>query len=185
MCSKAKNVCQTCLLDLEFGLPVQVRDAALATTQGTKQIPKSAVNREFYFQQIEKAGETGSIASPYDISKYHAFVHHLAQQQKNTSSTPARNKPHVCSFFAKGTCNRGDQCPYRHEISPHTNQTGSITNMRARYFGKGDEVGEKILAALDRPTLAKPQDEEITTLLVSGLEKGIGESEIKKCVDHF
>ena len=26
-CCKVKNVCQTCLFDLEFGLPVQVRDA--------------------------------------------------------------------------------------------------------------------------------------------------------------
>ncbi|OZC06490.1 hypothetical protein X798_06527 [Onchocerca flexuosa] len=30
-CAKMKNVCQTCLLDLEFGLPVQVRDHALQT----------------------------------------------------------------------------------------------------------------------------------------------------------
>lgn len=27
-----------------------------------------------------------------------------------------RNRPHLCSFFAKGECNRGDACPYRHEL---------------------------------------------------------------------
>lgn len=27
-----------------------------------------------------------------------------------------RNRPHLCSFYAKGACNRGDECPYRHEL---------------------------------------------------------------------
>jgi pre-mRNA-splicing factor RBM22/SLT11 len=26
------------------------------------------------------------------------------------------NRPHLCSFYAKGSCNRGDECPYRHEL---------------------------------------------------------------------
>ena len=47
-CSKAKNVCQTCLLDLEYNLPVQVRDQALGI-DGTKQLPRSDVNK--YVQQ--------------------------------------------------------------------------------------------------------------------------------------
>lgn len=46
-CSKLKNVCQTCLLDLEFGLPTQVRDAALKIQD---EIPQSEVNKEYYLQ---------------------------------------------------------------------------------------------------------------------------------------
>lgn len=41
-CSKIKGVCQTCLLDLEFGLPVQVRDAAL---QRKNEAPTSDINK--------------------------------------------------------------------------------------------------------------------------------------------
>ena len=26
-----------------------------------------------------------------------------------------RNRPHVCSFWVKGECKRGEECPYRFE----------------------------------------------------------------------
>ena len=50
-CAKLKNVCQTCLLDLEYGLPIEVRDKALAIQDN---LPKSDVNKEFFTQNIEK-----------------------------------------------------------------------------------------------------------------------------------
>ena len=25
-----------------------------------------------------------------------------------------RNRPHICSFYVKGECNRGDECPFRY-----------------------------------------------------------------------
>ena len=49
-CAKIKNVCQTCLLDLEYGLPTQVRDTALALQN---EAPTSEVNREYYAQNME------------------------------------------------------------------------------------------------------------------------------------
>ncbi|MCL4125016.1 UNVERIFIED_CONTAM: hypothetical protein GTU68_056537, partial [Idotea baltica] len=50
-CAKLKNVCQTCLLDLEYGLPTQVRDVALSMTDD---MPKSDVNKEYYIQNMER-----------------------------------------------------------------------------------------------------------------------------------
>ena len=50
-CCKLKNICQTCLLDLEYGLPVQVRDTAIGAKD---EVPKSIVNREYYIQNTEK-----------------------------------------------------------------------------------------------------------------------------------
>ena len=49
-CAKIKNVCQTCLLDLEYGLPTQVRDTALAVQN---EAPTSEINREYYAQNME------------------------------------------------------------------------------------------------------------------------------------
>lgn len=49
-CAKIKNVCQTCLLDLEYGLPTQVRDTALGIEN---EAPTSEINREYYAQNLE------------------------------------------------------------------------------------------------------------------------------------
>jgi pre-mRNA-splicing factor RBM22/SLT11 len=50
-CAKVKNLCQTCLLDLQFGLPSQLRDSVLASLEGAAPLPVSDVNREFAMQQ--------------------------------------------------------------------------------------------------------------------------------------
>jgi len=77
-CAKLKNVCQTCILDLEYGLlschpffflfpiqkptippplslssglPVQVRDAAL---QLGDSMPRDEINRQYFAQQAEQ-----------------------------------------------------------------------------------------------------------------------------------
>lgn len=42
-----------CLLDLEYGLPVQVRDTALGIDT-TDAIPKSDVNREYFAEEHDK-----------------------------------------------------------------------------------------------------------------------------------
>ena len=49
-CAKIKNVCQTCLLDLEYGLPTQVRDAALGIKSAA---PSSDINREYFAQNMD------------------------------------------------------------------------------------------------------------------------------------
>lgn len=50
-CARAKNVCQTCLLDLNYGLPVQVRDNILNIKQD---MPKNETNREYFNQNLDK-----------------------------------------------------------------------------------------------------------------------------------
>jgi pre-mRNA-splicing factor RBM22/SLT11 len=55
-CARLKNCCQCCMLDLSFGLPIVVRDAALKMVAPG---PQSSINREFYAQEHEKEIEEG------------------------------------------------------------------------------------------------------------------------------
>lgn len=55
-CARLKNCCQCCMLDLAFGLPIVVRDAALKMA---KTAPESRVNREYFAQEHEREVEEG------------------------------------------------------------------------------------------------------------------------------
>ncbi|KEY65262.1 hypothetical protein S7711_01780 [Stachybotrys chartarum IBT 7711] len=59
-CARLKNCCQTCMLDLSFGLPIAVRDAALKMVAPG---PQSEINREYFAQNNERAIEDGTIGA--------------------------------------------------------------------------------------------------------------------------
>lgn len=61
-CAKLKNVCQTCIFDLDFGLPVELRDKFLDKKE-VVQMPQDVVNRDYWAQSMAQNIE--KIELPY------------------------------------------------------------------------------------------------------------------------
>ncbi|KAL8205860.1 hypothetical protein R6Q57_009411 [Mikania cordata] len=173
-CSKLKNVCQVCVLDLEYGLPVQVRDTALSINSNDA-IPKSDVNREYYAEEHDRRARAGL---DYESSYGKARPNDTLLKLQRTTPYYQRNRAHICSFYIRGECTRGAECPYRHEM-PVTGEL-SQQNIKDRYYGVNDPVALKLLnKAGDMPALEPPDDESIRTLYVGGLDARISEQDLR------
>ncbi|KAG5053487.1 hypothetical protein JHK87_005685 [Glycine soja] len=176
-CSKLKNVCQVCLLDLEYGLPVQVRDTALSIDSNDA-IPKSDVNREYFAEEHDRRARAGI---DYESSYGKVRPNDTIMKLQRTTPYYKRNRAHICSFYIRGECTRGAECPYRHEM-PETGEL-SQQNIKDRYYGVNDPVALKLLGkAVEMNTLEAPEDESIKTLYVGGLDARVTEQDLR---DHF
>ena len=68
------------MLYLEYGLPIQVRDAALKIKD---ELPKSDVNREYYLQNVDSA-----LANSASIGRIHRYwLDPTAKQKKGEKKT--------------------------------------------------------------------------------------------------
>eukprot|EP00922_Rhytidocystis_sp_ex-Travisia-forbesii_P043138 GHVS01064443.1.p1 GENE.GHVS01064443.1~~GHVS01064443.1.p1 ORF type:complete len:372 (+),score=46.44 GHVS01064443.1:1463-2578(+) len=163
-CAKLKNVCQTCLFDLEYGLPVQVRDRYLAEQAQKLDLPESHVNRNYLANQLDKMAESKEL--PYGKAPVpNPILERLARH----SPYYRRNRPRVCSFWQRGSCSRGDSCPFLHEEEEHDPALAK-QNIKDRYVGHDDPVAEKIVRRAETASrMHPPEDRSIMTLFVGNL----------------
>ena len=57
------------------------------------------------------AGALGKATAPSD----------MLLKLARTTPYYKRNRPHICSFWVKGECKRGEECPYRYVVTVITN----------------------------------------------------------------
>ncbi|KAN0019121.1 hypothetical protein ACTFIU_002323 [Dictyostelium citrinum] len=188
-CSQVKNVCQVCIHDLEFGLPVQVRDAALASNQfENSYVTDKGI--EYQATENQRLIDNGLIS--YDNFQPSDIVTKLAKTipksnfnnnnsgDKNSGNKYDPNAPKICSFFQKGSCNRGDECPNRHDTN--SNPEYANQNIKDRYNGVNDPVAKNMLNKIQQQQKPpkKPIDQTITTLFLGNLDfDKITEDDIK------
>lgn len=178
-CARLKNACQTCILDLQFGLPLAVRDQALAEHQRISR-PASDVGRGVMIEAYEKKMElSGPITSHSVVDLSTLQKGSMLERMAKREPYYKRNEAHLCSFYARGECNRGVLCPFRHEIP--TDPDLAKQNFKDRYYGTNDPVAKKMLRRVGGASgaLVPPEDTTITTLWLGGIDHETTEDELK------
>lgn len=98
ICAKLKNACQTCVMDIEYKIPLELRDKLIKHSAQT-QMPKLAENRTFWAAQINN--NIDKLALPFDDPETKERLEIVAKAYHE------QNKPKLappCSFFVKSTC---------------------------------------------------------------------------------
>lgn len=179
-CARLKNCCQCCMLDLSFGLPIVVRDAALKMiTPG----PNSEINREYYAQNHEKEIEEGRGAiEAYEKTdeKARDLLRRLAQ------SEPHYKKQRRLEEEGAASGQKMIEGPSSEGARP-----GPIRTKDSRPAGYGPPSRPVKGASRARPfpntatlppqpqDILPPADKNVMSLFVTGVEDDLPEHEIR------
>lgn len=190
-CAKLKHVCQSCILDLDYHLPVQIRDGVLGVKES---VPKNEVNREYFIAaNAERLNRGDAFLLDYDRSvdpAAKAILKNIAEKRVAEWGDKKLNKNLAppCSFYAKGACNRGEACPYRHVLVAE--RYSSLQSYRDRYYGENDPEAERLLGqnpnlAAIVPATNSEHDPAAsaqlkTTLFAQGIRGGLGKDELEE-----
>ncbi|KAH8590720.1 hypothetical protein B0O99DRAFT_664011 [Bisporella sp. PMI_857] len=176
-CARMKNCCQCCMLDLSFGLPIVVRDAALKMVAPG---PQSAVNREYYAQNHEKDIEEGVGTEGYEKTdeKARELLRKLANSQpyykKQRRIEPSEDANSNSNSNAHGPG------PIRTRDSRGQGPLGGSGGRGGRGGGRGGRFpGVAQLPPTEQDYLP-PADTTITSLFVTGVEDDLPEHKIRE-----
>ena len=142
-------------------------------------MPKSDVNTVLHAKYGDRDFQLWWNVASWHVGESHMHQWHAAQTGPDHPYYK-RNWPHLCSFWVKGECKRGEECPYKHEKPTDPDDSLADQNIKDRYYGINDPVADKLLKrASTRPRLDPPEDKTITTLYVGGLGDTITETDLR------
>lgn len=156
--AKERNICQACLNDLTFNVPVGLRDRMVSSeTSVSKALPESDVGMRHYCQELALHGnqdeDTTSFATHMEnMPAYNQLTHFSSTinpssrnqaAQHQSSRTAFRNLPKLCSFWLNGSCNRvlRKSCPFRPCCG---------TFLFPELAGQNRELNDQLIARLEK-----------------------------------
>ncbi|KAK9465956.1 hypothetical protein V1512DRAFT_240943 [Lipomyces arxii] len=181
-CARQKNCCQSCMLDLSFGLPIAIRDAALkmvgAAPGGsgsslalTTVEPQNIISKQFVAQNIEER-----LREDGDDSQFYAPQHQSEEAGKLLLQKLASAQP----YYSKDSIN---------EFTDSSYQNNQITTLaRGPATGAAASAGvAKLVAKLPQLSqkLSTPKDRKIMSLFLTGVEDDLPEYMIRKYFEQF
>ncbi|KAJ5618667.1 Pre-mRNA-splicing factor s.t1.c11 [Penicillium herquei] len=196
-CARLKNCCQCCMLDLSFGLPIAVRDAALKMVAPG---PESGINREYYAQNHEKEIEEG-IGAVEEYEKTDDKARELLRRLAN--SEPYYRKPRRiegAQGSEEGQASSSTEQPRTH--SQYGNAPGPVRTSESRLGNRlpgrgggaargrgGARGGRPFPSTAQLPPSADdinpPADPNVTSLFVTGVEDDLPEHDVRTFFAKF
>ena len=194
-CARLKNCCQCCMLDLSFGLPIVVRDAALKMVAPG---PQSSINREYYAQENEKEIEEGR-GGLEEYEKTDEKAMDLLRRLANSEPYYKRQRRLEASEDNAGSGN-GEEAQKRISAAPgpirthdnRPNRGGGQSGGRGGPMrgGRGGARGGRGFPGTAQlppgpQDIQPPRDRNITSLFVTGVEDDLPEHAIRTFFTPF
>ncbi|KAF8453542.1 hypothetical protein BGX38DRAFT_1177576 [Terfezia claveryi] len=187
-CARLKNCCQCCMLDLSFGLPIAIRDAALKlVTQG----PSSGINKEYYAQNNEGLLTDGQVPEEYE--KTDQAARELLKKLAKSEPYYKRRRGDNNGEGSSGGGGGGDSST-RAMNTGRGGGPGPIRTARgggnARGGGPAGRGGRRQFpSAAQLPPgpqdIVPPEDQTITSLFLTGVEDDLAEHSIRTFFSAF
>ncbi|KAI1493631.1 RNA recognition domain-containing protein [Biscogniauxia mediterranea] len=181
-CARMKNCCQCCMLDLQFGLPIQLRDAALKMVAPG---PGSEINREYFAQNNEKAIEEGHGTEEYE--KTDEKARELLRRLANSKPYFRKGRPIEDGSATTGSSAAGGNPAVGAGVGGpgpiRTRDSRAAAAAGARPGGGNSNHRRPFPSAAQLPPGPKdylpPADKSIMSLFVTGVEDDLPEYKIR------
>lgn len=183
-CARLKNCCQCCLLDLSFGLPITIRDAALKMIAPG---PQSDINREYYAQNHERDIEEGRGLDEYEKTdeKARDLLRRLANTEpyhKRQRRLEAEEEGQKLLEGGVGPVRTSDT--KKSAYGSHTSRTGAVPR-NSKAPAKGRPFPSAAALPPQPQDILPPSDKNVVSLFVTGVEDDLPEHEIRTYFQQY